>query len=260
MSLILTYDGTFEGFLSVVFECYSRKIVPDNICSELGYQEALFSYKEVISTDSDNADRVWRGLNKKLSKRNRDLPFTVFISNTMGIELKLFRFMKRIFETQFNIETDYGDPDVVELKQIERKVLLEAMRMLQFVRFQKSGDNIYFSAIEPAYDILPLIIKHFKDRFADQRWVIYDLKRDYGIAYDLKETQKVVFADKGFDENSGSISSNLLEEKEEHYQLLWKYYFDGINIKERKNLKLQRQHMPRRYWKFLPEKKFNLKN
>jgi probable DNA metabolism protein len=256
MSTILTYDGTYEGFLSVVFECYSRKISPENICSESGYQETFFSRKEYITSAPRDAERVWLGLKKRLSKRNSDLPFTVFISGAPEVELKLFRFIKRIFDTHFNIETDYGDPDVMELKQIERKVLHEAMRMIQFVRFQKSRDNIYFSAIEPAYDVLPLVIRHFKSRFADQRWVIYDLKRDYGIAYDLKETQKVVFTDKGFNQHNGDIPSDLLQEKEEYYQTMWGDYFNSINIKERKNLKLHRQHMPKRYWKFLPEKKF----
>jgi len=44
-----------------------------------------------------------------------------------------------------------------------------------------------------------------------------------------------------------------LQEGEEFYQKLWKSYFTHINIQERKNLKLQRQHMPRRFWKYLPE-------
>ncbi|RYE25413.1 MAG: DUF4130 domain-containing protein, partial [Sphingobacteriales bacterium] len=40
----------------------------------------------------------------------------------------------------------------------------------------------------------------------------------------------------------------------EMYQLLWKSYFNNSNIKERKNMKLHIQHIPRRYWKYLTEK------
>jgi probable DNA metabolism protein len=46
-----------------------------------------------------------------------------------------------------------------------------------------------------------------------------------------------------------------MEEKEVEYQVLWKSYFDSVNIKERKNPKLHLQHVPRRYWKYLSEKR-----
>ena len=46
------------------------------------------------------------------------------------------------------------------------------MRMLQFVRFQRTKDQMYFCGIEPKYDVIPLIINHYQKRFADQRWLI----------------------------------------------------------------------------------------
>ena len=38
---------------------------------------------------------------------------------------------------------------------------------------------------------MPLIITHFKNRYADQRWIIYDLKRHYGIFYDLNKVEEI---------------------------------------------------------------------
>ncbi|HBG76385.1 MAG TPA: hypothetical protein DDW86_05450 [Clostridiales bacterium] len=37
-------------------------------------------------------------------------------------------------------------------------------------------------------------------------------------------------------------------------QQLWKQYFEGIAIRGRYHPGLQRQFMPRRYWKYLVEK------
>lgn len=250
----LIYDGSFEGFLTVVFECYSQKIIPVDICKESDYQENLFIEKLRINTDEEKANRGWKALYKKLHVKNKDLPFITFLSYNSGIEMKLYHFARRMFDSKRSIETDFGDQDVLELKKIKRQVLREAMRMLQFVRFQQTKDDIYFAAIEPEYDVLPLVINHFKNRFADQHWLIYDLRRDYGYYYNLQHTQEVVLTEKTFSETNGKINENILEEKEATYQVLWKYYFDNINIKERKNLKLQRQHMPKRFWKFLPEK------
>ena len=35
---------------------------------------------------------------------------------------------------------------------------------------------------------LPMLIKHFRNRYADQKWIIYDVKRGYGLHYDLHDT------------------------------------------------------------------------
>lgn len=250
----LTYDGSFEGFLTVVFDCYARKISPIDIGKEKAFQEKIFAQKEFIATCPAKADRVWKALQNKLHKRNKELPFLAFLSESPEIEIMLYRFIRRIFDTPFSVETDFGDSDVLELKKLEKKVMREAMRILQFVRFQKTRDGIYFSGIEPQFDVLPFAIKHFTNRFADQQWLVYDIKRNYGIYYDLKTTNEVVLSEKSFNTTDGRIDENILQDGEKTYQALWKNYFDSINIDERKNLKLQRQHMPQRYWKFLPEK------
>ncbi|MDR1181486.1 MAG: DUF4130 domain-containing protein, partial [Bacteroidales bacterium] len=46
----------------------------------------------------------------------------------------------------------------------------------------------------------------------------------------------------------------LLAEEECYFQATWKQYLQSISIKERKNPNLQRQHMPKRFWKYLTEK------
>jgi len=250
----LTYDGSFEGFLTVVFECYAKKILPVDIGRENAFQQKIFAQKEFICTCPEKAERVWRGLQNKLHRRNKELPLFAFLSEAPCIEIMLYRFIRRIFDTSFSIETDFGDPDVLELKKLGKKVVSETTHVLQFLRFQKTRDDIFFAAIEPHYDVLPFTIEHFTNRFADQQWLIYDIKRDYGVYYDLKSTHEVVLSEKSFRSTDGKVSDNVLHEGEKTYQTLWKDYFDSINIEGRKNLKLQRQYMPQRYWKFMPEK------
>lgn len=69
----LIYDGTFEGFLTVVFECYAQQIVPTDICKETSFQENLFIEKLTVNTDETKADRVWKALQAKLHQRNKNL-------------------------------------------------------------------------------------------------------------------------------------------------------------------------------------------
>ena len=168
--------------------------------------------------------------------------------------MKIYRFLRRLFSAHINIETDYGDSDVLYLTQTSQKVKKEAMRMLQFVRFQRTKDGMYFCGIEPRYDVIPLVVDHFQKRFTDQQWLLYDLKRNYGVFYGKEKVEEVVISNQQFDRLNGQVKTELLEDGEDFYQKLWKSYYTHINIKERKNLKLQRQHMPRRFWKYLPEK------
>jgi probable DNA metabolism protein len=66
--------------------------------------------------------------------------------------------------------------------------------------------------------------------------------------------EEVTLSDKIFNLSNGSVSSDMLHDGEAVYQSMWNDYCRSITIRERLNLKLQKQHMPRRYWKFLPEK------
>ena len=252
--MILVYDDTFEGFLSLVFECYRRKIEPTDIRPVNFYQESLFIHRENVQTDAENADRVWRGLQKKLTTQTRHVPFSAFLSRDEGIELAIYRFIRLVFEVSGQIGDNYADTDVLAVRKASRKVMKEAMRMVEFIRFQHTLDNIYFSAIGPDYDVLPIIMQHFRNRFADQQWIIYDLKRDYGFYYNLHGIEEVVLNDKAFNAGSGAVRKDMLQKGEMLYQTMWNEYCRSITIRERLNLKVHKQHLPKRYWKFLPEK------
>ena len=107
--------------------------------------------------------------------------------------------------------------------------------------------------IQPDFNVLPLIASHFKERYSDQRWLIYDVRRKYGLYYDLETVTEVHIT---FSENLNdkSVKENVYDQEEDLYQSLWQAYFDSVNIKARKNMKLHIQHMPKRYWKYLIEK------
>ena len=73
------------------------------------------------------------------------------------------------------------------------------------------------------------------------------MSRGVGVYYDKKILS---FIDITLNEEVNSFYT----EEEKTYQKLWQTYFKNIAIKERRNLKLQRQFIPTRYWKYLTEK------
>lgn len=249
----LVYDGTLEGFFTAVFETYERKLDAVQIFRKPELAAALFTEQLEIHTDAAKAGRVAKKIEALAGKDALSLLWKCYLSEIEGIENHMLNAIRYLLQSGKNVFSDYGDPDVLVLKQTEKKMRRERHRMTAFVRFQLGKDELYYSLIEPDFDVLPLLVSHFQGRYADQRWLIYDLRRKYGIYYDLNEVSFV-------QPETGTVSANAsaamleLQEEETLYQLLWKDYFKSTNIKARKNMKLHLQHVPRRYWKYLTEK------
>jgi len=251
--IVFFYDKTFEGLLTSIFDAYNRKVFPDILLKE-GDVPPLFTNDDyTIITQEDKATRVWTALEKKLSKGACNMLTHVWLSEEEGSDNLLFRYIRKSIDSKISIETNLGDDDVLQMHQLAKKVSHEAQYLRQFVRFQKAADDIFFAPVSPRYNALPLAIDHFKDRFSDQKWVIYDIHRKYGYYYNLHTMVEMTLDN---DEHllSGKLDENLMAEDEKLFQELWKGYFKSMTIKERINLKLQRQHMPKRFWKYLTEK------
>lgn len=251
---VFLYDKTFEGLLTAVFDAYFRKNFPDLLLTE-GEPLPLF-YDEAVTviTDEVKAGRVWRGLEKKLSPSALSMLTTCWLADTAGVDMLMFSYIRKAIDAPASIELNFGDPDVLELSRVWKRVDWERLRIWQFVRFQKAEDGTFFAAIEPEHNALPLAVAHFQDRFADQKWIIYDLKRQYGYYYDLHSLTEVTFNSREAHLITGMLDESLMAKDEKLFQQMWKTYFKSIAIKERMNPRKHRQDMPVRYWKYLTEK------
>jgi probable DNA metabolism protein len=248
----LVYDGTFEGLLTAVFEIYERKLYPVKLLKGEWRNSALFEEVIPIVTDEARAGRVLRGLRKKLSAAGVQRLYISHMAEIAGEDCNVLGFIRYVFDSEQNIEEDYGNRYVMRLSEILKMVRREKHRMEAFVRFQKLNDGTFYAAIEPDFNVLPLLIKHFKSRYADQKWMIYDIKRGYGVYYDLHDTQ---FIEMDFDELNNPVNViAAYSEDESIYQNLWKNYFNSVNIASRKNTRLHIRHIPKRYWRHLTEK------
>lgn len=247
------YDGTYEGWLTAVFEIYEYKVKDIVFAKSEASADLLFSTNHIVITDEVKVKRVLNGLQKRLSKNGLQGLYQAFLSETNKVEEIMFRYIQYVLLSPVNVEDDFGHNDVLELRKAIRLTGKEAHRMEAFVRFQLTKDQLYYAIVEPDCNVLPLIENHFKNRYADQRWLIYDAKRKYGIYYDLK-TVSTVALQFNAESNSSKFLAEISDEGEELFQDLWRNYFKSVNIESRKNTKLHLQHMPKRYWKNLTEK------
>jgi probable DNA metabolism protein len=250
----VVYDESFEGFLTAIFDVYEYKFLNVCIIRQSQFQKNMFGTEHFVTSSATKADRVWKGLQQRLSSRALTQLYRTFLSEINQTEDILLSYIRYAFSSKNSIEYDYSNPTVLYVTQTAIKVEREKHRMEAFVRFQLTKDQLYYATIQPDYDVLPLISKHFADRYADQRWLIYDIQRRYGIYYDLNtvETIEMAFSE---ETDNGKNVTTILDEQEQIYQQLWQQYFNSVNIAARKNMKLHIRHMPKRYWRHLIEKK-----
>ncbi|MCJ8165757.1 TIGR03915 family putative DNA repair protein [Pontibacter sp. E15-1] len=250
---LYTYDGSFEGLLTVVFEAYERKAWPTAIEQEHLAQPTMFGETIAVHTAEEKAQRVWQGLQKKLSAGALQQLYHTYLWEQPGFEQLIFAYIRLAYSSTDNIEGNYAASCVLHVQQAAKQVHREKHRMEAFVRFQKTKDGLFYATISPDFNVLPLIISHFRKRYADQRWAIYDTRRRYGAYYDL-HCATLVNLELSPQQRHATLAEAVMDTEEDKYKQLWQVYFDHVNIPERKNPKLHLRHVPRRYWKYLSEK------
>ncbi len=250
---IVSYDGTYEGWLTAVFEVYEYKLQHVHFTKDNAITASIFSEPHQVITHPKKWERVLNGLKQKLSEKALHDLYKTFLSEIENVENVMWKYVQYVFISNQPVETDFSNSAVLAVNQTGKKVHREKHRMEAFVRFQLTKDGLYYAVVEPDFNVLPLIIEHFQKRYADQRWLIYDARRKYGIYYDLQTVAQVELTFNFNTTYSKSIAA-ICDEQEDLFQHLWRRYFNSVNIKARKNMRLHIQHMPKRYWKHLVEK------
>ncbi|MBR3710498.1 MAG: TIGR03915 family putative DNA repair protein [Bacteroidales bacterium] len=259
---VYTFDGTLDGLMTAVFDAFERHEQPEKLLTK-GEALPLFcdNVHEVI-TNEEKAKRVWVGLEKRLTCQALRIISVSWLSELPEVVNPLFNYVCKTFrqpQGATSIALNYADPDVLAVTRIGWKVSHEQLRMKQFIRFQKAKDGTYLAVIGPDHNVLPLVIGHFRDRFNDQSWLIYDAKRHYGFYYEgLGMPMQITFENEAsvpFNLYDGKLKPDLLSSDDQLFQDLWRTYFKAICIKERLNPRKQIKEIPLRYWKYLTENK-----
>lgn len=246
--MVYVYDGSFEGLLTAIHEAYYRRETPSRIIAgaqKIGYvQESLLDENVYILTDPEKSDRVYRSIVEKISEECLQNIYHVFLSELADAGTWIYQYLRLGWKMGAKVDQHLSDERVLQIANTAKKVTREVHRMVGLIRFKLLENRVFYAQMEPDYNILELLSPHFAERFADQHWIIHDIRRNQAALYD----QKGWFITELTLENHPTL--NL---KEADYQEFWQRYFKAIAIQSRVNPKLQRQHMPRRYWKHLVE-------
>ena len=242
--ITFVFENTFEGFLTAIYDAFYAKDDIYSIISKDDFNFDLLSETIYVESNFEKYTKVKDSIVTKIDPLALKLIYNLFLSNQKDKGYLCYKYLKVAYRLGSNIHKHHHLSVVKELNLINRKVSLEGHRYTGFVRFKYINNKFLYSAIEPDHNILEIIAPHFKRRFANEYFIIHDIKRNLAIIYDKK------------DYIISEVDKNLyddLKDYKDSFDTLWKDYFKSTTIKERTNLKLQKRQMPLRYWHLLNE-------
>lgn len=240
--MILIYDGSFEGFLSLIYNVYYEKLKPIKIYKNIP-NEILFEEIKHIETKDDNSQKVFDSMKKIFPKNIVQKILNIFMCDTKDFEMQLLEFIILGFKNPselFNINNSC----VFYINNLEKELFKNVHRMYAYTRFEELEDGSLYAKIESNFNVIYFLAKHFIKRFNNQNFIIHDIKR------------KIAFIKNGTNiqiENISSFETPNYSQNEEKFQKLWKSFFNAVSIKERENKKLQQSQVPLIYRTYMSE-------
>jgi len=251
-NICYTYDGTYYGMLSCVFEAFSKKEMPLQIDAVTNNQPASLLVSKFIATNGDHAKRILDSIPHKISPLALEYVKLCYLSSVIQKEIALIHLLTEGYHHGHNfiqsIRTGFSPSRKLiasalkndHIKRLEKGINLltrDAHMFVQFVRFSEVNGALV-SIIEPEHNVLPLLGDHFTSRFKNEQFLIYDKTRSLALIY-LNGKLTLEYID--------NYQIPLLSDDEKKYQKLWQLFFNAVAIKERVNHRCQTNFLPKKY-------------
>lgn len=251
---VLLHDGSFEGFLSVVFECVRFRIPVREVHASGRHAPGLLDEPRTISTDLEHAERVWKGVREIGGGDIAAMVHGAFLSELPGIDTALWHFLRKLFaDEDASRGRNMLDEHVHAVYSAAQKTSHEAHLFQGFVRFCQAPDGSMFSVIAPVHNILRMLAPHFLARFPGATWMIADSDRGLCLRSD-GATARIHECDPSRLPSGAADVAKMAAPEDERFRNLWLAYYEAVNIAERRNTRQMTRFLPRKYWRYLPER------
>lgn len=240
--VVYIYDGSFEGFLTCVFESFYRRELPRQIAAG-DAPESLLYRTSYIETDPVKAGRVLRSIPRKISSAAEEKVRLGFLTCREDKERLLLDFLRLGYKAGPKVCFMLQNETVSQLDRAVFHLTHEAHLLSGFIRFS-DRQGVLVSVIGPKNFVLPLLADHFTARLPEERFLIYDENHHAALIYRPHELRLVPMA---------SFSLPEADCREEAWQDLWRRFYDTIAIEGRENPRCRMSLMPKRYWKYMTE-------
>lgn len=249
---ILLCEDSVEGIFTGVYNAWESKYPKEYIKlthNEEGNYELFSEYINVV-TDFDKAKKVARTIEQRFGSEVYEAIYNAACAASEDKADAVFRTINAGFASRIphRLMENLKDKDICRVFELSRAVFNEQHHLLGFVRFKELYNQVLCSIIEPKNNVVALIAPHFDDRLPGENWLIFDKGRQIAVVHERGMGWGIVKSDK--------LNIEMLEkvsDEEEEFEMLWKGFCKSISIKERENIKLQKQNLPLRFQKDMVE-------
>jgi len=241
-TMIYTYDGSFDGLLCCVFESYEKNEIPADILP-WGAQIPLLLPVKAVENDAGRAKRVLISVKEKIGEKALRFVRRAYLTCHPKKEVLILEFLRLGYIKGPCVMDMLADTAVHELSCAVRHLEREAAHYAGFIRFSENAGALS-AVIEPKNIVLPLIARHFRERFPDERFLIYDRTHEMAL---IHEDGSVVIC------GAESFEQPEPDEQELKFRTLWRLFYDTVEIRERRNPRCRMNNMPKRFWRCMTE-------
>lgn len=240
---IFTCRDRFEDMMTCIYDAwnYALKVGHDNIglMKEPVYQQSLFEEYIHVEADTDKVTKVVRSIKRSISVDAYVDIFYAALSIEEDALQAVYNYLRIGFAVGEKVTYMYGNPHVMRVKELRRRVGNESHHFREFLRFNSIDNKLYVAHIEPRSNIIWQVGNHFSDRMPSLHWMIIDDIRRMAVVHPKDEESYIRYLT---DEEFERLKET--EYYKDGYVDLWKSFFKAISIKERENIRCQRNLFP----------------
>ena len=238
---VFTCESEWDAMLSCIYDAYSSGLGHKNIrlMTEPVGQMNLFDDYIHITSDSDKAMKMMDAINIKISQEfYREMAFTAMAFEEDALD-NIYHMLILGFAYGPKILDMLQYKDVVRNREIRTRVMREAERFRESIRFHQVG-NVYVAHIEPKSRVTAYLGPAFQDRMQSENFMIID---DVHLEAVIHKADRNYYIRKLNEDELCKVKKT--EEINDGFTDLWKIFFNAIAIKERENYKCQLNHSPK---------------
>lgn len=175
------YDGTLEGFLSVMDYCIDNHVMPTHIHSEYFVFGTSNENKYLrIATNYERANRIYRIVGRHSSPEVQQMMSDCFLTCLPDMEMDLFIMICKAIKYGAVIAEDYSDELMRRVQFAIRDLYREAQSEVNSLN-AVNIDKVTYSIINPRNNVLPLICKSVLNNAAFDDLLIYDKRHHIAL-------------------------------------------------------------------------------
>ena len=248
--IVYRCQDSLEGIFTAIYQAYEEKRDHSETVLSLSEEPILFAEDVWVVPDREKTQKVMNTLKRRFGEKDS---YSLCLALATEDEEKAQAVYRTVEEgircncKPGRLFDDLTNDNIHKAFALARSANREVGRELEFVRFQELENGVLYSRIGPKCNILTFIMPHFADRLPIENFVIYD---DIRNLFGIHPAGKQWYLLRGEE----AVEPELrFSEKEESYQELFRHFCRTIAIRERKNLKLQRNMLPLRFQEYMTE-------